>query len=143
MGILDLAKKAKHAAEMAIAVGRSMRDKRHQAAPEAPPLPKAEARDYTADELRGFDGSDPTKPILLSVKGTIYDVTRGRSFYGKSGPYGLFAGRECARAFALDSLEPEDVTGNLDDLPEAKLRRLEEWIETFEMKYGAIGKLVP
>ena len=27
-------------------------------------------------------------------------------------------------------------------LPDGKLRRLEEWIETFEMKYGAIGKLV-
>ena len=142
MGLFELAKKAKHAAEMAVAIGRSVADRRSAESPSAPPLPKAEARDYTAEELATFDGSDATKPILLCVRGTIYDVTRGRSFYGPKGPYALFAGKECARAFALDSLEPGDCTGDLSGLPEAKLRRLDEWIDTFEMKYGAIGKLI-
>lgn len=142
MGLRTLAKKAKHAAEMAVAIGRSVVEKRATKAEDAPPLPRAEQRDYTVAELADYTGADATKPILLAVRGTIYDVTRGRTFYGPNGPYALFAGKECARAFALDSLELEDCTGDLSGLPDAKLRRLEEWIETFEMKYGAIGKLV-
>jgi len=142
MGLFDIAKKAKHVAEMAIAIGRSKYENRATSGEPPAPLPKAEQRDYTADELATFDGSDPAKPILLAVRGTIYDVTRGRTFYGPRGPYALFAGKECARAFALDSLEATDCTGDLSGLPEPKLRRLEEWIETFEMKYGAIGRLI-
>ncbi|XP_020518493.1 membrane steroid-binding protein 1 isoform X1 [Amborella trichopoda] len=34
--------------------------------------------DVTEEELRAYDGSDPTKPLLMAIKGQIYDVTRSR-----------------------------------------------------------------
>ena len=50
-------------------------------------LPVAEVRDYTRTELTAFDGKDPTVPVLIGIRGHVYDVTRGRSFYGAGGPY--------------------------------------------------------
>lgn len=31
--------------------------------------------DITAEELRAYDGSDPKKPLLIAIKGQIYDVS--------------------------------------------------------------------
>jgi membrane-associated progesterone receptor component len=114
-------------------------------APATPPapVPKAEARDYTTSELRAFDGSDATKPILLAIRGTIYDVTRSRAFYGPDGPYGVFAGNECARALAMMSTDLADVNGNEEGLGAFELDQLEGWAQSFEAKYPVIGKLLP
>lgn len=40
-------------------------------------------------ELRKFDGVHPEGNgfILLAVNGKIFDVTRGKRFYGPEGPY--------------------------------------------------------
>ncbi|PVH93168.1 cytochrome b5, partial [Periconia macrospinosa] len=53
----------------------------------------------TDDELRGYDGTDPSKPIYLALNGTIYDVSSARMTYGPGGSYAFFAGRDAARAF--------------------------------------------
>jgi membrane-associated progesterone receptor component len=34
--------------------------------------------DVTEEELRSFDGSDPTRPLLMAIKGQIYDVSQSR-----------------------------------------------------------------
>lgn len=34
--------------------------------------------DVTEEELRAYDGSDPNKPLLMAIKGQIYDVSRSR-----------------------------------------------------------------
>lgn len=140
----DLARRARHSAAMIVAVGKSIVESRARSADGSPPppLPKAEERDYTRAELATFDGSDPTKPILFAVRGKVYDVTRGKTFYGPGGPYAQFAGKGCTRAFALDSLEAADLTDDETGLTSAQLSRLEEWIENFDQKYGAIGKLL-
>ena len=107
-----------------------------------PPLPDAEARDYTLVELAAFDGSDPGKPLLFGIKGYVYDVGRGRDFYGPGGPYGMFAGKDCTRALAKVAFDPELFTGNLDGLDAEELDKLEEWIEMFEGKYRRVGRLL-
>lgn len=40
-------------------------------------------------------GQDPSLPIYLVIKGSIYDVTPGKDFYGAGGGYNLFAGPLC------------------------------------------------
>lgn len=35
--------------------------------------------DVTEEDLRAYDGSDPNKPLLMAIKGQIYDVSRSRS----------------------------------------------------------------
>lgn len=107
-----------------------------------PPLPEAEARDYTIAELTQYDGSDLTKPLLVAIRGQVYDVGRGRDFYGPGGPYGMFAGKDCTRALAKLAFDAELFTGDLSGLDQEELGRLEEWIETFEAKYRRVGRLL-
>jgi membrane-associated progesterone receptor component len=108
-----------------------------------PPLPEAEERDYTLAELAGYDGSDPEKPLLLAIRGQVYDVGRGRDFYGPGGPYGMFAGKDCTRALAKVAFDDELFTGNIEGLDRDELAKLDEWIEMFEGKYRRIGRLLP
>ena len=108
-----------------------------------PPLAEAEVRDYTLAELATYDGGDPEKPLLIGIKGYVYDVGRGRDFYGPGGPYGVFAGKDCTRALAKGAFDLEFFIGNLDDLDQGELDSLEEWIEFFEGKYRRIGRLLP
>lgn len=58
---------------------------------EPPPLPRLKRRDFTPAELRRFDGvQDPR--ILMAINGKVFDVTKGRKFYGP----GTGAGRRGA-----------------------------------------------
>lgn len=52
-----------------------------QSAPPAPQLPRLR-RDFTIQELKPFDGTQPDGRVLMAVDGTVYDVTKGKSFYG-------------------------------------------------------------
>ena len=105
------------------------------------PLPEAEERDYSLQELAAYDGSDPSKPLLLAIRGQVYDVTRGQDFYGPGGPYGMFAGKDCTRALAKVSFDAELFTGDIDGLEPDELDKLEGWIEMFEGKYRRVGRL--
>jgi membrane-associated progesterone receptor component len=46
-----------------------------------PELPKLR-RDFTVEELRKYDGTGPDGRILVAVNGKVFDVTKGRRFYG-------------------------------------------------------------
>ncbi|KAK1365903.1 hypothetical protein POM88_041464 [Heracleum sosnowskyi] len=98
--------------------------------------------DVTVDELRAYDGSDPNKPLLMAIKGQIYDVSRSRMFYGPGGPYALFAGRDASRALALMSFESKDLTGNIDGLSPDELEVLQDWEYKFMEKYVKVGQVV-
>lgn len=110
--------------------------------PARPPLPEAEARDYTLAELAKHDGTDPGKPLLLAVRGVVYDVGRGRDFYGPHGPYSMFAGKDCTRALAKMAFDRVLFTGDTEGLELEEVERLEAWIDTFESKYRRVGRLL-
>lgn len=50
--------------------------------PKKPELPKMKKRDFTLEQLREFDGKGPEGRILIAVNGKVFDVTRGKRFYG-------------------------------------------------------------
>ena len=54
----------------------------------------ANRKTFTAEELKKYNGSDPTLPIYLSYEGNIYDVTAGKEFYQTGGPYHDLAGKD-------------------------------------------------
>lgn len=110
--------------------------------PFVPPEP-VQMGDITLEELKAYDGSDPNKPLLMAIKGQVYDVSMGRLFYGPGGPYAFFAGKETSRALALMSFDPSDINGNLEDLSEAELEVLHDWEEKFKEKYVKVGQIVP
>jgi predicted heme/steroid binding protein len=63
-------------------------------------------------QLAAYDGSDPKKPLLLAVNGTIYDVSKGRHFYGPGGTYRFFSGHDGTRAFVTGCFA-DDITPDL------------------------------
>ncbi|CAL4886468.1 unnamed protein product [Urochloa decumbens] len=108
--------------------------------------PPVQLGEVTEEELRAYDGSDPKKPLLMAIKGQIYDVTQSRMFYGPGGPYALFAGRDASRALAKMSFETSDLTGDISGLSPFEAEALQEWDYKFKSKYvtvGTIKKTVP
>ncbi|KXZ48212.1 hypothetical protein GPECTOR_29g118 [Gonium pectorale] len=130
----------------------------------APPAPeKYQLGDVTVETLRLYNGYDWSKPPLVAVKGKVYDVSNKYELYGPGKPKNAYAGREVARALALDYLEEKDLGADLEGLTPKQLQRLEEavadndnleglayaemgnlrdWIGKFNYKYPIVGKVV-
>lgn len=49
---------------------------------DAPPELPALRKDLTPAELRAYDGTGPDGRVCVAVNGIVFDVTRGRHFYG-------------------------------------------------------------
>nr|CAB3494266.1 unnamed protein product [Digitaria exilis] len=97
--------------------------------------------EITEEELRQYDGSDPEKPLLMAIKGQIYDVSQSRMFYGPGGSYALFAGKDASRALAKMSFEPQDLNGDISDLTPMELGSLNDWEYKFTSKYVKVGTI--
>jgi|SRR6056300_51864 membrane-associated progesterone receptor component len=104
------------------------------------PEPMAKG-DLTLAQLREYDGRDEMKPILLAAKGIIFDVTRGRDFYGKGGPYNAFTGIDCSRALGKVSLEEKDLCADVSDFAASQRDALNGWVAKFKDKYPVVGKV--
>ncbi|KAL6526960.1 Membrane steroid-binding protein 2 [Orobanche gracilis] len=103
--------------------------------------PPVQLGEITDEELKQYDGSDPKKPLLMAIKGQIYDVTQSRMFYGPGGPYALFAGRDASRALAKMSFEDKDLNGDLTGLGVFELEALQDWEYKFMSKYVKVGTI--
>lgn len=77
-------------------------------------VPQQPARPITVAELAQYDGKGIDKPIYLSIKGDVYDVSQKRYLYGPGGGYSFFAGRDASRAFVTGCFhehQTHDVRG--------------------------------
>lgn len=105
-------------------------------------------RDFTPRSLAKFNGENNT-PVLLAIKGEVFDVSAGRSFYGPGGPYSNFAGHDASRGLAKSSFDDIMITpldqpiDTLDDLTEEEKQTLDDWFDKLSGKYLHVGKLVP
>ncbi|KAI1309487.1 Membrane-associated progesterone receptor component 1 [Halotydeus destructor] len=105
-----------------------------------PPLPK---HNMTLQELKNYDGSGEDGRVCVAILGKVFDVTKGRRFYGPEGPYCTFAGRDATRALATFDvnaikLEWDDHEG----LTSSQLSSVQEWEMQFSERYDLVGKLV-
>ncbi|KAM7192939.1 cytochrome b5-like heme/steroid binding domain containing protein [Naviculisporaceae sp. PSN 640] len=125
--------------------------KSSSAAPIALPKeqPPVVFRTFTPRTLLPYNGENGM-PVYLAVRGRVFDVTRGRNFYGPGGPYANFAGRDASRGLACGSFDEEMLTKDLDgpldtlaDLGRDEMEALQGWEERFSEKYLVVGKLVP
>ncbi|KDP22298.1 hypothetical protein JCGZ_26129 [Jatropha curcas] len=127
--------------------GSSDNHPRPRSVEEVQPLPPpVQLGEVTEEDLKQYDGADPKKPLLMAIKGQIYDVSQSRMFYGPGGPYALFAGKDASRALAKMSFEEKDLTGDISGLGPFELEALQDWEYKFMSKYvkvGTIKKPVP
>lgn len=103
----------------------------------------------TPEELSQFDGSDPSKPVYVAVKGmyfktrrsllgVIFDVSPRREMYGKckllcsctekGRGYSVFAGKDASRGLGMSSLNPENAVADYSTLTPEQLKVLEDWV---------------
>lgn len=109
---------------------------------EVQPLPPpVQLGEVTEEDLKQYDGTDPKKPLLMAIKGQIYDVSQSRMFYGPGGPYALFAGKDASRALAKMSFEEKDLTGDISGLGPFELEALQDWEYKFMSKYVKVGTI--
>mmetsp|Transcript_3203 Transcript_3203/g.10399 ORF Transcript_3203/g.10399 Transcript_3203/m.10399 type:complete len:158 (-) Transcript_3203:422-895(-) len=94
---------------------------------------------FTKDELLAYNGMDRRKPLLLALKGRVIDVSAGADFYGPGGPYGIFAGKDASKGFAMMSLKEEDAHSDLTGVDDDHLRILDDWYSKLTGKYPTVG----
>ncbi|WVF70242.1 hypothetical protein IAT40_005031 [Kwoniella sp. CBS 6097] len=95
-----------------------------------------------ASELSQYDGSDPSKPIYVAIKGRVFDVTNKPEMYGKGKGYNIFAGRDASKGLGMSSLDIKDAVPDYSTLNEAQMKTLNQWESFFEKRYNVVGKVV-
>jgi len=113
--------------------------------PIEPPRPPVKKQDMTLQQLKVYDGESVVcgGSICVAVNGKIFDVTRGKRFYGPGGPYSSFAGRDASRGLATFSVEPvSDEYDDLSDLKPGEMEQVKEWELQFSEKYELVGRLL-
>ena len=60
--------------------------------PKEPELPPLKKQDFTIEQLREYDGKAKEGRILIAVNNKVFDVTKGKRFYGPGIKYedGIF-----------------------------------------------------
>lgn len=99
-------------------------------------------RDYTMGEIAQYDGSDTDKPIVIVVRGKVFNVSAGAQFYGRDGPYNIFAGRDATWLLAKNELELGTEEAMAQPLTEAEEGEVDHWFQHFSWKYELIGSVV-
>lgn len=123
-----------------IANTRKSKESDHQPEPELPKLRK----DFTIQDLKNYDGNQNDGRVLVAVNGCVYDVTRGKRFYGPGGPYAAFGGRDASRGLATFSVTSSDKEeyDDLSDLNSMEMESVREWEMQFKEKYIYVGRLL-
>ncbi len=98
---------------------------------------------WKEEDLKAYDGSadNNTGPLLMAVKGDVFNVWKGRNFYGPGAEYHIMAGRDATRFLAKNRLEEETEEEKRVELNVAERANLEAWYWTIKNKYQRVGSL--
>jgi len=105
--------------------------------------PKVKPIYLTRDQLRKYDGSDLSKPIYLSVRGKIFDVTAGRRHYSPQSAYGWYSGKETEMIFGKMCYKEECLDDTVESMTPEQLKEVDYWENFYEVhdEYELIGYL--
>lgn len=96
----------------------------------------------TQEDINKFDGSDENLPIYLVIVGEVFDVSRGKGFYGEGAGYNAFAGRDGSRAFITGEFNDDGSVPDFDGLTLSQIQGIEGWREFYHKDYTYVGKLI-
>eukprot|EP00936_MAST-01D_sp_MAST-1D-sp1_P002938 g2938.t1 len=137
-------KRASRAERNAMAATRESRRAEARAAKEAliaANAARGSGRAFTLAELRKYDGTDPSKPVLFAVGGHVLDVSSSKNLYGKKAPRHMFAGRAITRAITLQSTEAGDLNDRTDDFDAEQREVMAKRVQFFLSRYEKVGVL--
>ncbi|CAM9271822.1 unnamed protein product [Ascophyllum nodosum] len=122
-----------------------LRPETDQDSAETAPEPPPEPRNFTAAQLKEFDGRDETTSAFVALRGEVFDVSSKPEHYKKGGGYHLFAGHDASYSLATGSLDPADLDKSYSDLSPMENDTLDSWVEKFKhySSYPVVGKVVP
>eukprot|EP01128_Nolandella_sp_AFSM9_P001518 TRINITY_DN11694_c0_g1_i1.p1 TRINITY_DN11694_c0_g1~~TRINITY_DN11694_c0_g1_i1.p1 ORF type:complete len:299 (-),score=56.25 TRINITY_DN11694_c0_g1_i1:95-991(-) len=72
----------------------------------------------------------------LAVLGVVFDVSKGKAFYGGKGAYSFLTGTDSTLALIQETTVPVEM------LTAEKLGGIYNWMTLFERKYDIVGRLV-
>jgi membrane-associated progesterone receptor component len=108
-------------------------------------LTKEDLAQHTGESSDEMPEGYAAAPIYVGAGDKVFDCSFGGiEFYGPSGGYNKFAGKDVSRALAKMSFDPADTENtNIDDLEEKQKKVLQDWIKTFEerKRYPIVGRL--
>lgn len=118
-------------------------------------------RIFTKEELAKYKGENGGD-IYLALMGRVFDVTRGRDYYGPGGGYAFFSGKEIfnikihmiielplfcvcigvdgSRAFVTGDFKPEGLIDDITGLGSQDYIGLRDWLDFYMKDYQYIGK---
>lgn len=97
---------------------------------------------FDAETLATKAGADGG-PIYLSVKGRVFDVTKGADFYGPGKGYGVFAGKEVSRCLGKMEVNDKESNAGWRNLSAEHMETLNDWEGRFVAKYPVVGVFQP
>ncbi|PNF29693.1 hypothetical protein B7P43_G13060 [Cryptotermes secundus] len=86
--------------------------------------------------------TDGSKGLYLAILGKVYDVGKGEKFYGPSGSYHFFTGRDGSRAFITGDFTESGLTDDVIGLTPQELHSLHEWAQFYRREYKYLGKVI-
>ena len=96
-------------------------------------------RIFTGAALATGVGDAPQ--LLLCILGSVFDVTKGRKYYGNGGGYSFFAGRDATRAYVTGDFTEKGLVDDVRDLSRAQWKELCKWRRFFNETYVLAGVL--
>lgn len=103
---------------------------------------------FTTQELSEYSGDNTQgKPVLLAIKGKVFDVTKSNNFYGSWGPYKKFTGKDCSVLFGIDTWDLNKFanlpcSSDITSLTPYELERIHTWVKFYEKRYPYVGYIV-
>ncbi|XP_024403226.1 membrane-associated progesterone-binding protein 4 [Physcomitrium patens] len=97
---------------------------------------------WTSAELEVHNGTNNKPPLLLSILGSVFDVSKGWKHYGPGGSYHHFVGRDASRAFVSGNFTDDGLIDSLEGLTSSQIKAIDDWRLFFVSRYIYLGKLV-
>lgn len=101
-----------------------------------PPRTEFVSKEY----LSHCTGKEDSYPILVAIKGQIFDVTKN-PVYAPGKGYNVFTGRDASCALGKSSLETVDCHDDISGLTETERQTLDDWYTFFSYRYNIIGRV--
>eukprot|EP00039_Didymoeca_costata_P012649 m.183240 g.183240 ORF g.183240 m.183240 type:complete len:243 (-) comp15540_c0_seq7:365-1093(-) len=106
---------------------------------------------FTLETIAPYDGTNTDNPYYLVVLGKVYDVTKGKQYYGTGDTYNVFLAQDATRAFVTGNFERNQTNSTIaphemDNFTDEEILGVKHWVDFYAKggdnnKYFQVGVL--